>query len=188
MYAKVSWWERKVSEIRAHKTGNKVLKAECIKSDYFVKVGNVLATMFRHCRSPGAAKRRKEGEPIDLFGRMSKSHSENKTKTSSRWGKESLGQMSTMFWTWLLATKSPCMFLAWPPSKEELVPGNSSHNPHLFWTQPRTRVLDKDLSLFKSGDSLFFEIGQTSDDSPYRLSLLVLRLKSSAYLASSVQM
>ena len=63
------------------------------------------------------------------------------------------------------------LFLAWPLSKEELVTGSSdpSHNPHLFSTQPRTRVRDKDPSLFKCGASLFFEIGQTSDDSPYQL-------------------
>ena len=85
-----------------------------------------------------------------------------------------------LFWTWLLATKSPCMrlfplFLAWPLSKEELVPGSSdpSHNPHLFSTQPCTGVRDKDPSLFKCGASLFFEIGQNSDDSPYQLSLLL---------------
>ena len=36
-----------------------------IKSDYFVKVGNVQATMFRYygSKGAGAAKRRKEGEP-----------------------------------------------------------------------------------------------------------------------------
>ena len=39
---------------------------------------------------------------IDLFGKMSKSRPENKTKTSSRWGKESLGQESTMRVTHIL--------------------------------------------------------------------------------------
>ena len=106
---------------------------------------------------------------IALFGRMSKSHPENKTKyelqvmeRKSRPRVHNACDSYPLFWAWLLATKSPCMrlfplFLAWPLSKEELVPGSSDpgHNPHLFWTQPRTRVREKDPSLLKCGAPVF---------------------------------
>ena len=93
------------------------------------------------------------GDKLTCLARMSKSHSENKTKTSSRWGKESLGQESTMRVTHILCFEPGFLpqrvhawdsspVLAWPLSKEEFVSGSSdpSHNLHLFSTQPHTRV------------------------------------------------